>query len=133
MTAFWPPDLTFTVNVPASLATGDPESIIGRSRYTGVVTSVEYIPTGDVTGVSGDNRTLTVVNHGGSGSGTVEVATLPLTSGADLEDNVPREITLATGVARYVEVGDVLAWTSTHQSAGVADPGGQVIVQMALR
>ena len=132
MSVSWPRDLTMQANVPASAATIDTQVIIGPCRYRATVQSVSYIPAGNVTGVSGDNRTLTVTNHG-TGASTVSVASLPLVSGSDLADNVAATITLASGSARDVEVGDVLGFASTKQSAGVADPGGLVIVTLALR
>lgn len=132
MSVSWPRDLSFEANVGASAATINAAVIVGRSRYTGIVSAVAYIPSASVTGASGDSRTLTLVNRG-TGAGTVSVASLALTSGNNLTDNVAATITLATGSARTVAVGDVLEWVSTAQSAGLADPGGLVIAQIALR
>lgn len=132
MSVSWPRDLTMQAHVPATAATNDLQMIVGPVRYSATVQSVTYIPAGDVTGASGDNRTLTVINHG-TGAGSVSVASLPLTSGNNLSDNVAATITLASGSARNVEVGDVLGYASTKQSAGVADPGGLLIVTLALR
>jgi hypothetical protein len=131
MSTSWPRDLTIEENVGASLATGNLQAIIGRSRYPATVSSVTYTPTAAVTGASGNNRTLTLFNRG-TGAATVSVATLTLVSGTDLTDNVPATITLAS-TGRDVNVGDILEWDSTANSSGVADPGGLVTVQFALR
>ena len=132
MTVPWPRDLTMTANAGASLATGSLQTIVGRSQYTATVQAVAYIPAGSVSGASGNNRTLTLYNRG-TGAGTVAVAALTLVSGTNLTDNTAGVITLATGSSLTVAVGDVLEWDSTANASGVADPGGHVVVTLALR
>lgn len=132
MSVQWPPDLTFTENVGASLATGSLTSVVGRSRLPGIVSTVQYIPAGSITGAATNNRTLTLLNRG-TGAGTVAVATLQLVSGTDLVANTPKTITLAAGAALTINPGDILGWESSAVSSGLADPGGLVIVQMSYR
>ena len=132
MTVPWPRDLTMEANAGASLATGTLQTVLGRSQYTAVVQAVAFVPAGAVTGTSGNTRTLTLFNRG-TGAGTVSVATLTLASGTNLADNTATAITLATAANRVVAVGDVLEWESAAVSSGLADPGGLVVMTMALR
>jgi len=133
MSVQWPPDLSFERAVGATAATGVLQSILGRSRYPGTVSTVTYIPSGSVTGAATNNRTLTLFNRS-TGGGTVSVASLQLVSGTNLVDNTPTTITLSTVAgARDVNPGDILEWDSSAVSSGLTDSGGLVIVQMAYR
>lgn len=135
MSVSWPRDLELSENVPAVATTGDLQTHIGSSRYTGLVSSVRYIAAGAQAGAATNNRTFTLYNRGGSaGSGTVPIATLQLVSGTDLSDNVAASLTLSTASgAREVNPGDSLEWVSAAVSSGLPDPGGRVIVQLSMR
>lgn len=126
----WPRDLQMEANAPAVGTTAANAVVVGQSRYTATVSSVQYVPAAGVTGVVTNNRTLTLLNRK-TGAGTTTIASIALTSGTDLTDNVAKTIPLATGI--NIEVDDMLEWASDPVSGGLAEPGGLVIVQLAMR
>ena len=113
-------------------ATADATTELGEAQFAGTVTRVAYIPSAAITGANTDTRTLTVVNKGQDGTGTTNVATLALTSGVNAAASDAKTITLnGTAANLVVAAGDVLAFVSTHAgSSGLADPGGQVVVEI---
>jgi hypothetical protein len=126
----WPPDLTFTAFTPAiTTISNDAQSVVGRSQRAGTINGVTYIPAGTQAGADTHTRTISLFNR----TAGVTVATLALTSGVNLTDNTAKVITLSAAANRTVNVNDVLEWESLHVSNGIADPGGLIIVTMALR
>lgn len=101
-------------------------------RETGTVTAVTYTTPTAITGAATNNRTVSLINKGASGSGTTVVATLNFASGVNTTAFVPKTITLsATAANLVVTAGDVLAWVSDHVATGIADPGGLARVVIA--
>lgn len=134
MPAQWPDDLTFKADLPAMFDNdaADQEKTIGRVVRTGLVNSVEYIPDWNLTGAATNNRTFTLFNRRSTGTGTTTMATLVMTSGVSVTRGVAVAMTLASAANRNVAVGDILQWESLHAGNGMADPGGQVIVQQTF-
>lgn len=127
----FPMNRTYEVTVqPVSTAGNDLRTIIGRAVENETVTGVYYIPVSTQAGANTNTRTLNLYNRNATdGTGTTLVATLALTSGVDLTDNVAKTITLsATAANLLLTAGQVLEWESLHVSSGIADPGGKVIV-----
>ena len=118
--------------VPAVAAGSDADQVLGEAPKAGRVTSVSYTPEAAITGNTTESRTLTLVNKGAAGAGTTTVATLAFTTGVNGVAFDERAFTLsATAADRVVAAGDVLAAVSTHVgSTGLADPGGQVRVEI---
>lgn len=115
----------------AAVAAGsDLTTVVVEAPYAGTVSRVGYIPVSAVTGANTNSRTLTVTNRG-TGAGSTNVATLALVSGvnaaADAEKAVPLSGTAANLV---VAAGDVLTFESTHVGTGIADPGGEVVIEL---
>ena len=128
-----PRDLELTADVPSTFEAdgADRRVMVGRVRYPGTISSVEFIPAWSLTGANTNSRTLTLYNRGTGGAGTTAIATLALTSGVDLTRSVSKAITITAANATVV-VGDILEWESLHVGTGLPDPGGQVIVQQAV-
>lgn len=123
---------TLTADAPAVAAASDKSTIVGEVIEDGVVAGVSYTPVADVTGANTETRTLTLVNKGSNGNGTTVIGTLALTSGVNMSDFDEKAFTLSVVAnATTVAENDILAFVSTHSgSTGLADPGGQVQVQI---
>lgn len=97
---------------------------MGVADTSGNVTSVEYFPQAGVVGAATNFRTLSVSDA----TGPVTVASVALSSApVVLTANQPNAIAIA---AAAVVEGDVLNWKSIHTAAGLADPGGLVVVTL---
>lgn len=122
---------TLKSQADAVAAGSDATTELGEAQFAGTVSRVAYIPSAAITGADTNTRTLTVVNKGQSGSGTTVVATLALTNGVNAAASDAKALTLSvTAADLVVAAGDVLAFVSTHAASGLADPGGQVIVEL---
>lgn len=108
----------------------DLETIIGEAPFDGTIESVEWIPTtGGLTGAATNNRTLSVINKGQAGAGTVVPASLNFGAGVSATAFDKKALTnSATAADLEVVKGDVLSFKSLHVGTGIADPGGQAIV-----
>jgi hypothetical protein len=121
-----------TANVqPVATAGNDLLTPVGECPFAGTVVGVSYIPTAAQAGANTNSRTLNLYNRGTAGTGTALVATLALVSGVNLVDNDEKTIPLS-GTAGNLQVadGDVLEWESLHVGTGIADPGGDVQVEL---
>jgi hypothetical protein len=127
-----PHRVTLSVHAPAVAANADKETVIGVAPEAGTVASVTFTPDTVLTGANTDTRTLAVYNRKQDGTGTVLVAQKAFTSGVNIAADDEGTITLtATAADLAVAAGDVLAFHSTHAgSTGLADPGGEVVVQI---
>lgn len=115
-------------DVPASGAAVS-SSVIVRAPFAGTVTAVTYAPVAAITGAATNSRTVSVVNHGQSGSGSTSVASLALLAGVNAAAFAAKAVTLtATAADKVVATGDVLEFKSLSVGSGIADPGGQVLV-----
>jgi hypothetical protein len=123
---------TLKSQADAVAAASDATTELGEVQFAGTVTRVAYIPSATITGANTDTRTINVINKGQSGAGTTVVATLALVSGVNATGSDAKALTLSGTPANLVVAqGDVLAFTSVHSgSTGLADPGGQVIVEV---
>ena len=122
---------TLKSQADAVAAGSDATTELGEAQFAGTVTRVAYIPSAAITGADTNSRTLTVVNKGQSGSGSTTAATLALTNGVNAAASDAKTVTLSgTSANLVVAQGDVLAFVSTHVGTGLADPGGQVIVEI---
>ena len=120
------------VNSAAVAAASDLETKIGEAPYAGTVTRVAYIPASTITGANTESRTLQLFNRGTDGSGTTKVAELAMVSAVNATADDAKAITIITAAsADVVAAGDVLEWKSLHvDSTGLADPGGEVVVEI---
>lgn len=119
-------------NVPAVDVAADDDTVLGQAPFAATVTKVEYVPEAAVTGAATNNRSLSLVNKGQAGSGTVPVATLSLASGVNAAANDERAITLSGTAANLtLAPSDTLQWRSVHVGTGIADPGGIVRITIA--
>lgn len=122
---------TLKSQADAVAAGSDATTELGEAQFAGTVTRVAYIPSATITGADTNSRTVTIVNKGQSGVGTTTVATLALTSGVNATGSDAKAVTLSGTAANLVVAqGDVLAFVSTHVGTGLADPGGQVVVEI---
>ena len=131
--AVWPPDLTLQADSHAMFDqdTADRVTTVGRIRYPGTISSVEFIPNWSLTGTDTNFRTLSLINRGTAGLGNTTIATLALTSGVNLTKFIAKTIPITAANATVV-VGDTLEWVTTATLTGAPDPGGRVIVQQAV-
>ena len=110
------------------LATG---SDVLEAPFSGKIVEVTYTAIAAVTGAASPaSRTLSVVNHGQTGSGTVVPASLALLAGVNLVAFDEKVITLsATASDLAVVAGDELEFRSAPVGGtGLVDPGGTVRV-----
>lgn len=122
-------------DVPAvSTAGNDDDSVIAQAPFDCTVTAVEYIPEAAITGAATNHRTVSLVNKGQAGSGSVTVASLTFDNGVNAAANNERALTLsATAADRDLAAGDTLQWRSIHVATGIADPGGLVKITVSRR
>lgn len=109
----------------------DRVTMVGRVRYPGTVTSVEFLPNWNLTGANTNSRTFTLYNRRTTGTGTTVLAQVLMTSGSSMTRFVPFSVSITTANA-VVAPGDILEWESLHVGNGIADPGGRVVVQQAV-
>jgi hypothetical protein len=109
----------------ATLAT--PLPAVARSFK---VASVEYLPNQDVTGAATNSLTLELRNRGQDGSINVLLASLAMVAGVNAFRRFAKTITRVTtnGEPTVLE-GDQLEWHSVKVGTGLADPGGQVLIE----
>lgn len=133
MPTIWPPDLTLTADVPAMYTQdgADQVVLVGRVQKPGTIASVELVPNWTLAGTSTNFRSYSLVNKGPTGAGNTTIATFAGSSGNDLTKFVAKAISI-TAANATVAVGDVLAWVTSPTASGAPDPGGKVIVQMAM-
>lgn len=106
-------------------AGNDDDTIVGKAPFAGTVTAVEYVPEAAITGAATNNRTISLINKGQSGSGTTVIASLNFGNGTNATAYDERALTLsATAADLVVAEGDVLMWRSLHIGTGITDPGG---------
>lgn len=120
---------TLQARVAAQAAAVDATQPVAEAPFAGTVTSVSYTPDQTITGVTTNNRTLSLINKGQDGSGNTVIATLAFNTGVNAPADDEKQIPLS-GVAAnlVVAAGDILAFASVHGGTGLADPGGLVQV-----
>jgi hypothetical protein len=102
---------------------------VGEAPFDGTVTAATYTPDSTITGAATNNRTISLVNKGQAGTGTTVIATLTFNNGVNAAGDDETPMTLSgTPANLVVAAGDVLAFNSTHNGTGIADPGGLVQV-----
>ncbi|WP_157099362.1 hypothetical protein [Microbispora sp. ATCC PTA-5024] len=123
------------VPVPAvGTAGNDQDTAAFVAPFDSTVTSVTYVPSSAVTGAATNNRTISLVNKGQSGSGTTSVASLTFSNGTNAAAYDETAVTLSgTSANLDLAAGDVLQWRSVHNGTGITDPGGFVRVTLSRR
>lgn len=121
--------ITKTSQVDAVAAGSDAQTVVCEAPFAGSVSRVTYTPVAAVTGANTNSRTLTVTERGAAGSGSTNVATLALVSGVNAAADAEKALTLSAAANLVVAAGDVLTFESTHVGTGIADPGGQVLIE----
>jgi hypothetical protein len=117
--------------VDAATLTTDTQSVVGEAPFACTVTKATYVPAAAITGANTNYRSLTVTNRGQDGSGTTVVATISFTSGTNGVKDDALAITLSGTAANLVVAsGDVLTVDSVHVGTGIAEPGGDVAVEL---
>ena len=124
-----------TAPVPAvSTAGNDDDTVIAQAPFNCTVTAVEYVPEAAITGAATNNRTVSLVNKGATGSASTTVATLTFDNGVNASANNEKAITLSGTAANLnLDAGDTLQWRSVHVGTGITDPGGLVKVTISRR
>jgi hypothetical protein len=121
---------TKTAVVGAAAVGVDTQTIVAEAPYAGTVSRVGYIPVATITGAATNSRTLTATNRGQAGAGSTNVATLALVSGVNAPADAEKPVTLnATPANLVVAAGDVISFESVHVGTGIADPGGEALVE----
>lgn len=116
--------------VDAAAVAVDTQTVVCEAPVTGTIDRVGYIPISAITGANTNSRTLTVTNRGAAGSGSTNVATLALTSGVNAPADAEKAVALSGTPANLnVTAGDVITFESTHVGTGIADPGGEVVIE----
>lgn len=119
--------------VPASGSAVDVEEPVVECPFAGTVTAAVYTPNAAITGAATNSRTLTIFNRKGDGTGTLAVATLALVVGVNAAAETEKALTLSgTPANATFAQGDVLTFSSVHVGTGIADPGGQALVELTL-
>lgn len=123
---------TIKATTDAVAAGSDQTTVVGEAPFAGIVTGVAYIPVAAVTGANTNTRTLAIVDKGGAGAGSTQIASLALTSGSNLAADRENALTLSGTPANLtVAKGDVIELTSVHAGTGLADPGGEIRVTIS--
>jgi hypothetical protein len=93
------------------------------------VASCEYLPSADIVGAATNSLTLELRNRGQDGSLNVLLASLAMVAGVNASNRFAKPITLVTtnGAPTVLE-GDLLEFHSVKIGAGLADPGGTVVL-----
>jgi hypothetical protein len=123
-----PQQVDALVPLAAVAAGADLETVVFVAPWPATLIAANYIPDTTLTGADTDSRTLSVINKGGDGNGTTEMAAKAFTAGVNAPDFDETALTLDSTVEdRDVAQGDVVAFKSLHVgSTGLADPGGAV-------
>ena len=121
--------------VPAvSTANASDDTVVGQAPFACTVTAVEFVPEAAITGAATNHRSISLVNKGQAGSGSITVASLAFDSGVNATANNERAVTLSGTAANLdLAAGDTLLWRSVAVGTGIADPGGLVRVTLARR
>lgn len=120
---------TKTSQVDAATVAVDTQTVVAEAPFAGTVSRVGYLTVTAITGAATNSRTVTATNRG-SGAANVNVATLAFVSGVNTVADTEKAITLNATPANLVcAAGDVITFESTHVGTGIADPGGQIIVE----
>jgi hypothetical protein len=131
MTDTAPLTRTLHTQIDAATLTTDTQSVLGEAPFAATVTKATYVPAAAITGANTNNRALTVTNRGQDGSGTTVVATITFASGTNAVKDDALAITLSGTPANLVVAsGDVLTVDSVHAGTGIAEPGGDVAVDL---
>lgn len=105
---------------------------VAVAPWVGTIVSATYAPDAAITGANTNSRTLNVLNGGAAGSGTTNMAALPLVSGTNLTAEHPTALTLSGTAANLaVSAGDIVQFQSLHVGTGIADPGGTVFLTLS--
>lgn len=103
----------------------DAETVLGVVKAAGVVSGVELVADGAITGAATNHRSYSIVNKGQDGLGTTVIATLAFDSGVDATAFKALAITLSATAANLdVAAGDVLVFQSTAIGTGITAPAG---------
>lgn len=106
-------------------AGNDLNSIAHRVVADGVIDSVTYLTDTAITGANTDTRKVELYNL----TQSLSIALLQFNSGVNTVVGTEKPITLnGTAANLQVNAGDCLQWKSTHVGAGIADPGGLVVI-----
>ena len=109
------------------------ETALGRARFRGAITAVEFIPSAAITGVNSNYFTLNIRNRT-TGAGTAIPAALAFVSGTDGVASTPKTITLSSTAADLlVAADDVITAEKAVTGTGLACPPGLVVVHFKAR
>lgn len=116
---------------PVATPGNDLNTIIGKSEVVGAISKVTYVPITTITGADANTRKVELYNKKQDGTGTTLIATLQFNAAINAAAGDEKTITLTAVAADLnVAVGDVLQWQSTHVGTGIADPGGEMFVEI---
>lgn len=122
---------TLRQQIPAVGAGADTSAVIAEAPYAGTVERCVFIPNAAITGAATNNRTHVLTNRGQAGAGTTVVATLAYDNAVNAAARDAKAIPLSGTPANLVVAsGDVLTFDSTHVGTGIAEPGGEVIIDI---
>jgi hypothetical protein len=122
--------VTLRANVPAVAAGTTTETVIGSVPYRSQVTAVRFLPVAAITGVNTNTRRVEVWNRGQVGAWTQIVASKQFDSGVNAAALTDTPVAVSLPLA---EDGDTVTFRSIAVGTGLADPGGVVEVDVALR
>lgn len=124
--------VTLRLAAPAVATAGNSlRTAIGRSPVAGTVVRCSFFASTTLTGAATNNRTLSLFNGGAAGTGTTSAASKNFASGTNATAQSDTVITLSGTAANLaVALNDVLQWDSLAVGTGLADPGGQVEVDI---
>lgn len=119
---------------PAIATAGnDGTTVVCVAPFDGTLAAASYVPNATQAGAANpNNRTLSVVNKGQAGAGATSMASQVMdgTHGLTAFDEYALALS-GTAANLAFAAGDVLAFSSTHNGTGVADPGGVVRLTLA--
>lgn len=109
------------------------EVALGRARFRGQITAVEFIPSAAITGDNTNYFTLSIRNRT-TGAGAAIPAALAFTTGVDGVASTPKTLTLSSTAADLlVAADDVITAHKSVTASGLACPPGLVVVHFKAR
>jgi hypothetical protein len=101
-----------------------------KAPFAGTVTGATFMPSGNITGHDTARRDLDLYKGTAAGSLSANGATLDFMAGVDASAQEEIAFNLnATLSTRQLNAGDYLHFKSDAVGAGVADPGGLIVVE----
>lgn len=114
-----------SVLTPAVAQGASHAPVLFEMPFLGNITSVTFYPSANITGAATNNRT-----YGLCAVGESNVFALTMDNGVNATASTAKAIPVVSEAITAFAEGTLFNWKSTHNSSGIADPGGLVVVEI---